>query len=300
MNTALELRSETGLPVMAVTFAPHPKIVLEQSNGHVRLLTPEREKKVLLEDMGIDYYWAIPFTEQVARLSPEQFADHYLCSLLNSKYVVCGFNFTFGYMGRGTPQYLKEICRDKEFEVLVVPLFEIRGDVVSSTKIRSLILDGDSVTANEFLGRPYCIYGEVVRGTGVGGQIGVPTSNIRYPADKLLPKNGVYSVLARVSGGDLMPAVCNIGVKPTFGGGQTCVEVHVPGFSGQLYGADMQIFLDRYIREERKFTSVDFLKEQIQSDIETALCHLQSEETLGLDDGLFTLLGAYDRIFVTK
>ena len=297
LKTALELRTETGLPIIAVTFSPHPKMVLDQSNGHLRLLTPEREKQILLEGMGIDYYWAIPFTQEVARLSAEQFVEHYLCTLLKSRYVVCGFNFTFGYMGRGTPEYLQETCEDKGFEVVVVPPFEIRGEVVSSTKIRKLVMDGDVKTSGEFLGRPYCIYGEVVRGSGVGGRIGVPTSNVHYPAEKLLPKNGVYSVLARVSGGNLMPAVCNIGVKPTFGGVRTYVEVHIPGFSGELYGAGMQVFLARYIREERKFPSIDLLKEQIQSDIETALCDLESGETLGLYGGLFTLLGAYDRIF---
>ena len=144
LKTALELRTETGLPIIAVTFSPHPKMVLDQSNGHLRLLTPEREKQILLEGMGIDYYWAIPFTQEVARLSAEQFAEHYLCTLLKSRYVVCGFNFTFGYMGMGTPEYLQEICEDKGFEVVVVPPFEIRGEVVSSTKIRKLVMDGMS------------------------------------------------------------------------------------------------------------------------------------------------------------
>ncbi|HOK64441.1 MAG TPA: bifunctional riboflavin kinase/FAD synthetase [Bacillota bacterium] len=299
-RTALDLKKDTQLPVAAVTFSPHPKVILNENNCIFGLLTLEEEKKALLEVMGIDYYWAVPFSREVARLSPEEFVDNYLCAYMETKYIVCGFNFTFGYKGAGTPRYLKSIERDKGFEVKIVPPFEIEGEVVSSTRIRELISDGDVERANRFLGRPYCVYGEVIKGNGVGGQIGVPTSNIDFSPNKLIPRRGVYAVFARLVCGELMPAVANVGVRPTFGGVHTRMEVHIPGFSKELYGEKMQVFFLKYLREEQKFASPYSLKEQIQSDIEEALLVSKSQLRQGFDLDSFTLLSAYDRIFLTK
>jgi riboflavin kinase/FMN adenylyltransferase len=273
-NTALEIKGKTNLPVVAVTFDPHPKSLIQPSDGYNTLLTPVHEKKALFEAMGVDYLWAIPFTTGLLRLSPEEFIKHYLCSLIRSQHIVCGFNFTFGYRGQGTPQYLEQVGMDMGFSVSVVPPFTLGGEVVSSTRIRQLLADGNMEEAAELLGRPYCVHGDIVAGDGIGRQIGTPTANVGFPEDKLLPRSGVYAVLARCMGGRLRPAVANVGVRPTFSGSRTRVEVHIPGFSGQLYGKSMQVFFMKYIREERKFKSRELLKSQIEADIEAALLAL--------------------------
>lgn len=273
-NTALAIKGKTNLPVAAVTFDPHPKSLIQPSDGYNTLLTPVHEKKALFEDMGADYLWAIPFTTDLLRLSPEEFIRRYLCSLIRVQHVVCGFNFTFGYQGQGTPQYLEQVGMDMGFSVSVVPPFTVGGEVVSSTRIRQLLADGNMEEAAELLGRLYCVYGDVVAGDGIGRQIGTPTANIGLPEDKLLPRNGVYAVLARCMEGRLRPAVANVGVRPTFSGSRTRVEVHIPGFSGQLYGKSMQVFFMKYIREERKFKTRELLKNQIEADIEEALLAL--------------------------
>jgi riboflavin kinase/FMN adenylyltransferase len=295
-KTALKIKDKTGLPVVAVTFQPHPKSLIKSCREYTALLTTEQEKKMLLENMGIDYFWAIPFTVDVSRLSPREFIRHYLCTLVRAQHLVCGFNFTFGYRGQGTPKFLEEIGVDMGFKVTVVPPFTVHGELVSSTRIRQLLADGRVDEVIDLLGRPYCVFGEVVRGDGIGRQMGTPTSNIDFPCDKLLPTAGVYAVFVRDKGSEVRPAVANVGVRPTFGGSRTRVEVHIPGFSGELYGGSMQVFFMKYIRGERKFSSRELLRNQIEADIKTALSVLGplGVEFPGRDS--FTLIGAYDRI----
>lgn len=296
-ETALEIKNRTSLPVMAVTFTPHPKSLVKSNNGYQTLITPPDEKKALLEDMGVDYFWAMPFTRDVSRVRPREFIRTYLRTLIKAQYIVCGFNFAFGHQRQGTPELLKQIGQEMGFEVSVVPPYTVEGEVVSSTRIRRLLSEGDMEGASKLLGRPYCIYGHIVRGYGAGRQMGMPTSNVCFPADKFLPKNGVYAVWIRGCGDEPVPAVANLGVKPTFGGSRIGLEVHIPGFNGQLYGGSMQVFFVKYIREERRFESRELLKEQVDMDVQTALSVLGAHGMEFPGKGLFTRIGAYDRIF---
>lgn len=294
---ALAIKEEVNLPVIAVTFHPHPKSLTRSKSRYATLITPLDEKKALLEGLGVDYFWAIPFTKDVSRMSPREFAGNYLRTQIKANLVVCGFNFGFGYKRQGTPERLMEFGEEMGFEVEVVPPYKVGGKVVSSTRIRQLLGAGDVEEAGRLLGRPYCVYGPIVRGDGRGRQMGTPTSNVSFPADKLMPKNGVYAVWVRGCGRELEPAVANVGVRPTFGGEHVRLEVHVPGFCGQLYGERMQVFFMKHIREERKFESKEILKKQIKTDIQTALSFLG---TCGMGfpgRNSFTHIEAYDRIF---
>jgi riboflavin kinase/FMN adenylyltransferase len=284
-ETALEVKSRTGLPVMAVGFHPHPKSLVKSGDDYDALLTPLEEKQALLADLGLDYFWAIPFTREMAQLSPRDFAHTYLRRMIRAQHIVCGFNFTFGHKRQGNPQVLRELGHEMGFEVSVVPPYTIEGEVVSSTKIRRLLSQGDVEGASLLLGRPYCIYGPATEGTDVYRRIGMPTCKVDFPADKFLPKAGVYAAWARAWAGaprdaagckgaalcrDLYPGVASLATtrgcwkssdSRETGESTVSLEVHLPEFGAWAcsqgipdMGAlqSMQLFFVKHIREERR------------------------------------------------
>jgi len=329
---ASRIKEEMNIGILVITFFPHPRSLVGDFEDS--FLTPPGEKIALIGDLGVDYYWAIAFTKELSSLMPLAFAEEYLCQKIRTKHVVCGFNFTFGHKGMGKPQDLVKWCRKLGFGVTVVPPYTIKNEIVSSSKIRDYLSRGLVEKAWEYLGRPYCVYGKVTKGNGRGKKIGFPTSNINIPQDKFLPQNGVYAAWVRVAMTDgnqysvdlgrkihrrvksvlgscvhndrhllkkmrmvTRPAVVNIGTRPTFGGVHTRVEVHIPGFCGNLYGDNMQVFFVKRLREERKFDSWQALRRQIKDDVETAMESLVPNQRSGSDDVSFTLVKAYDRIF---
>ncbi|MGE5579182.1 MAG: bifunctional riboflavin kinase/FAD synthetase [Bacillota bacterium] len=296
---AARQRSSSGLPLVAMTFAPHPRTLTGNPNGYDKLLTPLLEKSALLEDAGADYLLVIPFTRELASTPPKQFAEVYLAGQCRAKHVVCGFNFTFGHKGAGTPEDLVQWGREMGFAVSVVPPFSMDDSTVSSTRVRTALDLGRVPDATMCLGRPYCLCGVVDRGDGRGKRIGIPTSNLSVPEDKFLPATGVYAGIARVKADSVTEAptaflaVVNIGTRPTFGGCGVRVEVHIPGFSGELYGRPMQVFLTEYLREEQRFEDAASLRKQVRLDIERAAAASGKVPS-------FTLPGAYDRMLASE
>lgn len=294
---ALGIRDQTGLPVLALTFHPHPRTVIGGPNGYHTLLTPKEEKIMLLEELGIDLYWSIPFTRELAYMGPEDFARRYLTQHLSAKYVVCGFDFTFGRKGSGKPEHLEAWQDDLGFRVRVVEPYVVDGQAVSSTRIRKDLAQGKVEDARALLGRPYCLSGKVSHGHGCGRKIGFPTSNIEVPCEKLLPAGGVYAAAVRVMLlEEARPAVVNIGTRPTFGGTKIQVEIHIPGFSGDLYGRNMHAFLTHRLRDERKFPDVATLQAQISKD----LCSARDKWHEAAWPHSFTLIRAYDRMLAQE
>ena len=310
-SEAAAFRAETGLPVVAMTFHPHPRTLTGQPNGYARLLTPPAEKAALLQDAGADYLLSVPFTRELASTPPLQFAREFLAAKLNARRVVCGFNFAFGHRGAGTPDDLVRWGSDLGYSVSVVPPYLAGGEAVSSTRVRTALAAGDVDGAARCLGRPYCLHGRVAAGDGRGHSIGIPTSNVDVPPDKLVPGNGVYAALARVmaspceggaagtsQGIQEYPAVVNVGVRPTFGGEGVRVEAHIPGFEGNLYGRVMQVFFIARLRDELKFPDAVSLRTQVEEDVrraagtarKAALCKASS----------FTIPGAYDRMLASS
>jgi riboflavin kinase/FMN adenylyltransferase len=292
-----------GIPAVAVTFHPHPRTLLGGHQCSITLLTPPPEKMALIEDLGLDYFWQISFTNELANTSPEEFVGRYLVDILQVRHVVCGFNFSFGKGGKGSPALLERLGQEYGFSVSVVPPIRVRGEVVSSTKIRRDLEAGKVDEARECLGRPYCLWGIVERGDGRGKTIGIPTSNVDLGPEKALPANGVYSALVRASfvgeTGERRlverSAVVNVGTRPTFRGKDTRVEVHIPGFSGNLYGERIQVFLVRRIRDERAFSGADELRSQVAKDI-LAVSEMPLLGSGSGQEASFTVPRAYDRM----
>lgn len=275
---------------VAVTFDPHPAAVVSKAPENefapqegFRLLTPLDEKRRLIESLGIEYVHVVPFTPELMRTEPREFAARYLAGELGAKVVVVGFNFTFGFKGSGKARHLVDFGKELGFETVVIPPVQRGGEVVSSTAIRRALSDGDVLKAADFLGRPYSAQGVVVRGDGRGRSLGFPTANLDVHPQKLLPAPGVYACRvypgsdenpSRAGGGRFgfdalrgRTAVANVGMCPTFGGGRMRLEVHIPAWSGNLYGEELRVEFIRWLRGERKFASAEELKQQIAMDI---------------------------------
>lgn len=265
---AVEIARERARRAALFTFRHHPMRILRPAQAQP-LLTTFEEKVDLLAETGIDDIIWLEFTTDFSQLSPEEFARDFLLARLHARGVVAGFNYRFGHGARGDVQTLTHLGHRLGFDTDVVSGLDVDGQMVSSTRLRALVADGDVVGAGRLLGRPYSAVTEAVHGRGRGRTIGFPTANLSVPPDKLLPADGVYAARVRV-GGTLHDAVANIGVRPTFGQSRRVLEVHVLDFTGDLYGRQIEIaFVDR-LRGERKFDSVNALVAQISRDVDRA------------------------------
>lgn len=259
-----------GLKSVLFTFFPHPRLVL-QKDATIKLLNTLEEKIKILETTGLDYLIVYPFTKEFSRLSAVDFVRDLLVNSLNAKRVIIGYDHRFGRNRDANIQDLRSFGRTFDFEVDEIPAQDIDEVTVSSTKIRKAISEGKIQTANTYLGYAYPLTGEIVKGKGLGRQLGYPTANLSLEsADKLIPKNGVYVVQANLSKTTVY-GVMNIGINPTVSGENKTIEIHFIDFSKDLYGEQIQVQLLSRIRDEHKFDSVDSLKEQIGKDKAMAL-----------------------------
>ncbi len=259
---------ERKLPCAVFTFVEHPRSVLRPDRP-VPLLTTWPEKRESLAGAGIDRVVAAHFTPAFAGLSPEAFVRGILVERIEARHLVVGFNFRFGHRGAGSPELLEQMADKLGFGLDVIPPFEIAGHVVSSSKIRELLAEGNIREARGLLGGPYRLAGEVVAGDARARQLGFPTANLRVDASKLLPAYGVYAGMACWPGGRRR-CVVNIGIRPTFEPPQLQVEAHLLDFDGNLYGQTMTLELETYLRPERAFRSVGELVDQIHQDVQSA------------------------------
>jgi riboflavin kinase/FMN adenylyltransferase len=259
-------RSKGAVPV-AITFNPHPIKLLAPLHAP-KLLTPFPSKVQLIEATGIEILVVLAFTKELAHLSPLEFVRRILGSL-GTVCVLVGPNFRFGYRQSGDTQVLQALARQEGFRVEVVPMVEVRGEGVSSTRIRELLAEGRVQTAGRLLGRPFSVHGEIVAGLGVGRKHTVPTLNLA-PFEEQLPKIGVYVTRTRL-GGALHDSVTNVGHKPTFGDHRLTVETFLLDFSGEIDQNDMEIEFLYRLRDEMKFQNPAILKVQIQEDARRSL-----------------------------
>jgi riboflavin kinase / FMN adenylyltransferase len=243
-----------------LTFDPHPSAVVAPQHTP-KLITALEVKAELVEALGVEDLIVIEFDTDFAKRGPQEFIDDVLVGALGATYVSVGENFRFGNRAKGDPQMLAE---DERFSTRVAPLFEVEGEIVSSSHIRGLVLAGEVEQATRFLGAPFQMRGEVVPGDRRGRELGFPTANL-IPDDALVcPGHGVYACLA-----DGLPAAVNIGVRPTFVTGRgELVEAYILDFDGDLYGKQLRLdFLER-LRGERRFQSAQELVEQMHRDVE--------------------------------
>ena len=255
---------DAGFKSAVFTFSNHTRTLLKELPPVKNILYPE-EKAEIIEKMGIDYLFNIPFTREILSMSPQQFIDEILVKTFRIREAYCGFNYTFGYRAAGTPEVLIHEGLKRDFGIHVQEPYKIDGIVVSSTYIRKLIEEGCMEECTRFMGRMYAIGGEVVVGNKLGRTIGFPTSNVMIDETMVTPPNGVYITYC-IYNGVKYPSVTNVGVKPTVGNYKKNVETHIFHFDRELYGKQIRVEFVKRTRAEKKFDSVEALSAQIKSD----------------------------------
>lgn len=261
-QTALETGGESAI----ITFSPHPRQVLYPEEKNLFLLNTEEEKIKLLEKSGIDNLIIIPFTKEFAALSHSEFVRNILIGKFHVNKLVTGYDHHFGKGRQGEFQHLINYGRKYNFSVEKISAQTIGDLAVSSTKIRNALTEGDVVTANNYLGYLYPLYGRVVKGNGIGHSLGFPTANIETTNhDKLIPADGAYAVLAEYCNKQY-EGMLNIGMRPTINGTARVSEVNIFDFGKQIYGEMLNILFVERLRGEIKFASVELLKKQLVKD----------------------------------
>jgi riboflavin kinase/FMN adenylyltransferase len=245
-----------------LTFDPHPLAVIAP-HALPKLLDSFPIKRDIIAGLGVEELVVIPFDKEFAERSAEEFIDKEIVQRLGAEVVSVGENFRFGKGARGDAEML---ASRPEFETRVVPMVEVAGETVSSSHIRGLVAAGDVARAQEFLGAPFMMEGEVVHGDKRGRGLGIPTANIVPDPQLQVPGHGVYAAWAHGH-----PAAVNVGVRPTFQTGRgLLLEAYLVDFEGDLYGQTLRIAFAERLRGEKRFESVDALVAQMQRDVEAA------------------------------
>jgi len=253
---------------VVVTFAPHPLKVLRPDG--IKLISSTEQKIELIRFAGIDALVVIPFDREFAKTPALDFVNNILVGAIGVQDLVVGYDYAFGRGREGNIDFLRRQGQEKGFPVTVVAAHHEDGMLVSSTKIRELVMDGRMRDVRKLLGRYYQIRGEVQRGRQRGGkEVGFPTANLKVSEEDLCPKKGVY-VTQVIYDGKMYGGVSNIGYNPTFGENKLVAETHIFDFNHDIYGHPIKINLLRHLRGEKKFNSVEELSAQIRQDIEIA------------------------------
>nr|WP_211176167.1 bifunctional riboflavin kinase/FAD synthetase [Brasilonema sp. UFV-L1] len=302
-SSLISLSSKPLVPVSShaystvVTFNPHPS---EFFTGQPRTwLTPLDEKIDQLRSLGVEQLVLLPFDKELSALSAEQFVEKILVEQLQAARISVGQDFCFGSNRSGTAVDLKLLAAQYGIPVSIVPLETYASDGsansgdtsvasgentrISTSLIRQLLQSGDVQSANQLLGRAYTLIGPVIKGQQLGRTIGFPTANLQLPKDKFLPCHGVYAVRVLIvdetpdNSENIYLGVMNIGHRPTVNGMYESVEIHLLDWSGNLYGKKLIVQLEKFLRPEQKFSSLEALKTQIQQDCDVARAFFRSE-----------------------
>ena len=265
INRLCEIAKENNGETVLLTFFPHPRMVLF-SDDELKLINTKNEKIALLEKAGINHLIIHPFSREFSRLTSVEFVRDVLVNKIGTSCLVIGYNHHFGRNREGSFEHLKEYGPLYGFEVEEICAEDVHEVAVSSTKIRNALKKGDIKTAKSYLNYDFNLTGIVVKGNHLGHQIGFPTANIKVlDSYKLIPTNGVYAVRVKYKK-DIYKGMLNIGMRPTIGGTEKTIEVHIIDFERDLYGEELTIYIDSWIREEAKFEHIDALKLQLEQD----------------------------------
>ena len=271
-----EMAREHSCRCGAVTFDAHPETLLLHQ-APVLINAPRDRELLLRERFFMDTVVTLPFDEKMRSMAWEEFLN-----MLRREHgavgFVCGDDFRFGYRGQGTAQVLEQYCREQGLPCSVVPEQTLDGIRVSSSYIRSQIESGDMATAVRFLGHPHILRGTVVPGRQLGRTLGVPTANLRLIPGMAVPRFGVYACKCIIDGVGY-PAVTNVGTRPTVEGQSVTVEPWILDYSGDLYGREITLEFYFFIRPEKKFPSLEALKEEIHRNAEETRRYLQTTLT---------------------
>ena len=260
-----------------ITFHPHPSAVLSSRNP-TRYITTPGEKAALLERLGLDIVAMLPFNREMAQTLARDFIEM-VSRKLRMRELWVGKDFALGYGRKGTPDVLRALGREMGFSIETINPLIWKGEIISSTHIRSLLFRGRVRDAAELLGRYPNLAGEVVRGAQRGRCLGFPTANLEVRAERAVPANGIYAVYA-ILGEERYEGVANVGVRPSFDNGERTVETYILDFEADIYGYDLVVEFVQRLRPEKRFTEIKDLIAQIEKDIVEARRILAAEKPL--------------------
>jgi riboflavin kinase/FMN adenylyltransferase len=261
-------RRPAGGRAVALSFDPHPDLVLAKTFQPVAPLTPLPERRARLLALGMDAFDVLPFTRELAALSPERFVEEYLLERHAMRVLVVGENFALGRGRAGDVAWLAEHGARRGFALEQVPLLQKDGGPVTSSRIRGLLAEGQVGAAARLLGRRYALAGRVVRGAALGRRLGFPTANLQLHEEKLVPAHGIYAVWARLEGRtEPVMGAMSIGVRPTFGGTLRTLEVFLLDWDGDLVHQTVEVEFVDWIRPELKFDSAEALVAAMRADV---------------------------------
>jgi len=264
---ARDLRPPGGRAVV-LSFDPHPDLVLSPSFRPMAPLTPQAEKRERVAALGLDALDVLPFTRELAALPPDAFVEEYLIRRHAMRWLVVGGNFALGRGRAGSVDWLRAHGRERGYEVVALPLLELDGAPVTSTRIRGLLGEGRVAEAARLLGRRYTIAGRVVSGHAIGRTLGFPTANLQLHEEKLVPADGIYAVEVRLPDRAAKVAgAMSIGMRPTFGGTERTIEVFLLDWEGDLAGGSLEVEFVAWIRGEQRFDSAAALVEAMRGDV---------------------------------
>lgn len=263
LNTALVEAKKRNIASAIITFDPSPAAVLRPEDP-IELLTTLAQRKALCKAYGVDHFITLSFTRSLAGMPPEAFVTQIL-KPMNIQVLVCGFDFTFGFKGRGDALMLLA-NQEAWFSAVVVEAVLVDEQKVSSTRIRNLLRAGDAASAHRLLGRPYTLSGTVIHGRQQGRRIGFPTANLLCDTGLMIPKGGIYCATTSFDQKRYISMI-NIGFNPTFNHrSEVSVESHLLDFDGDLYGKRIDLSLYHRVRDEQKFSDVSQLIDRMKLD----------------------------------
>jgi riboflavin kinase/FMN adenylyltransferase len=263
-----ELAVKLGAASVLMTFEPHPAAVLFPDKGHWRLFDREDQKNIL-QQQGFHGVYVQSFTRDFSELSPEAFMQKYFLQEFQCRGLVIGHDFSFGRDRQGKANDLRQFCHQQQIEFRQVEAFRLEGDVVSTSRVRKYLLEGDPENARRLLGRPYFLRGVIIKGDQRGRLLGFPTANLKATVE-FYPRLGVYQTEALLDG-VTYPSITNVGTNRTFKEGDlqpVKIETHLLDFSADIYGKKLQVNFLKYLRPEKKFNSFEELKNQIEKDVQ--------------------------------
>lgn len=276
LNQLIEEANEVdGTPVV-ITFYPHPKQIVGNDLSSVLVLNTLEEKSALLAEVGIEHLVVVPFTKEFAEQSAEDYIKNFLVRSFKPHTIIIGYDHRFGKNRAGNYELLEVKGQEFNYKVKEIPEHILHNITISSTKIRTQLLEGNISTANELLGYDYFFSGNVITGKQMGRTIGFPTANLAINNEsKLIPGNGVYAVTVQIENDKtIFNGMMNIGVRPTFEKTERTIEVNIFDFDSPIYDKQLTVHIKTRLRDEMKFDGIDSLKNQLNRDREMAISHL--------------------------
>lgn len=269
INTLISECKLNDLHSVVYTFTKHPDTMLRKSLIN-QIITTNEQKTKLLESTTLDTLCYKEFDEAFSRLSPSEFIKSILIDTLRIRLAVVGYNYRFGYMGKGDVDYLRKSGVKYGFKVIVIPPVKVKSEIVSSTLIREYIKKGKMERVFQLLGRHFSLYGTVIAGRRVGRTLGFPTANILAHSKMVVPANGVYITKTKY-GNKWLNSITNVGIAPTLRKGNAfSIETHMLDYNDDIYGKDIEVCFIHKLRDEKKYESIEALKKQVNDDIKEA------------------------------